>query len=89
MQVAVVVLTLRRGERHLRAVAGVVGLFLVLAALELLVIVFGEGEYELVKHLFEYHVLFDVATILNVALAAGLVAGYLPTWRERRARIGA
>jgi hypothetical protein len=85
VQLAVAATTLRRGDRRMRGVAVVVLLLLILAGLELLVIVFGEGEYELVKHLFEYHVLFDMATVLTVTLAVGLVAGYVPTWRDRRA----
>jgi hypothetical protein len=63
-----------KGDRRLRAVAGVILLLVSMAALEFLIVVLGEGEYELIKHLFEFHVLLDAALLLAAVLTAGLVA---------------
>lgn len=76
-----------KGDRRLRAVAGVVVLFVGLAALEFLIVVVGEGEYELIKHLFEFHVLLDSSIALSVVLVGGLVAPLLHRSGSRKGEV--
>jgi hypothetical protein len=59
---------LKTGSRHFKAVM-VLHLALVLMALEQLLVTAATGQYELVKHLFLFNLLFDLCLCADIALA--------------------